>query len=44
MVVSNNLFTSGARTLAEVTGCELIDREQLANWIMSFQGKQIRAS
>jgi restriction system protein len=44
MVVTNNWFTPGARTLVEVTGCELVGREQLTNWIMSFQGKLIRAS
>jgi restriction system protein len=41
MVVTNSSFTEGAMTLARSTSCELIDRERLASWILSFrQGKR----
>lgn len=33
MVVTNSTFTRGAVELAESTGCELVDREELAEWI-----------
>jgi len=39
MVVTNSWFTPGARTLAKSTGCALVDREDLAKWILEFQGK-----
>lgn len=37
MVVTNNFFTAGARELARSAKCELIDRNQLAEWIMDYQ-------
>lgn len=37
MVVTNRYFTSGAKQLAQSTGCHLIDRDQLAQWITSFR-------
>lgn len=33
MVVTNSVFTEGARTLARSTGCELVDRHTLARWV-----------
>jgi restriction system protein len=36
MVVTNNYFTDGAKSLADLHGCELADRDTLALWI----GKQ----
>ncbi len=39
-VVTNSLFTKGARTLAQSNGCELVDRSKLTDWILDFQGKQ----
>jgi restriction system protein len=39
MVVTNNSFTDGAKSLADLHGCELADRDTLALWI----GKQGRA-
>lgn len=37
MVVTNVFFTSGAPELANSTGCRLVDRNELANWIVAFQ-------
>lgn len=37
MVVTNAWFTAGARTLARSTGCELVDRSLLTEWILAFQ-------
>ena len=37
MVITNSYFTPGAITLAQSTGCILIDRDILANWIIEFQ-------
>ena len=37
MVVTNNYFTEGAKELAQSTGCELVDRETLTEWILDFQ-------
>jgi restriction system protein len=37
MVVTNNYFTSGAKKFAKSTGCELVDRDILADWIVAFQ-------
>jgi len=34
MVVTNNLFTRGARDLAKSNGCELVDKNVLADWLM----------
>lgn len=39
MCITNSWFTAGARTLAKSTGCELIDRRILAEWIAEFQGE-----
>lgn len=39
MVITNGYFTAGARTLAESTNCTLVDRDELANWILEFQRK-----
>jgi restriction system protein len=37
MVITNNYFSPGAITLAESTGCILIDRDTLAKWVDEFQ-------
>jgi hypothetical protein len=37
MVVTNSYFTRGAKQLAHSTGCELIDRDILAEWILDYQ-------
>ncbi|GEM_PF-1293631 len=37
MVITNNYFTPDAVKLAQSTGCILIDRDTLANWIIEFQ-------
>ncbi|HEY4761585.1 MAG TPA: restriction endonuclease [Thermoguttaceae bacterium] len=38
MVITNSYFTKGAKELAQSTGCELINRDSLAEWILDFQG------
>jgi len=40
MVVTNNYFTDGAIELAQSTGCELINRDTLAKWILDFQTRK----
>lgn len=37
MVITNSYFTRGAKLLARSTGCELIDREVLTDWILDYQ-------
>jgi restriction system protein len=37
MVITNRYFSPGAITLAQSTGCILIDRDTLAKWINEFQ-------
>ena len=37
MVITNNYFSPGAITLARSTGCILIDRNILANWVTKYQ-------
>jgi restriction system protein len=37
MVVTNVFFTAGAQELAKSTGCRLVDRKELTNWILAFQ-------
>ncbi len=39
MVVTSGYFTPGAKELARSNRCVLIDRDQLAEWILEFQGK-----
>jgi restriction system protein len=39
MVVTNAHFTKGARILANSTGCRLIDRKDLSQWIIDFQAE-----
>jgi len=38
-VVTNSHFTTGARQLAETTGCRLIEREELTDWIVAFSNR-----
>jgi restriction system protein len=45
MVITNSHFTPGAIMLAQSTQCTLVDRDELAQWIMQFQaGKSGDAS
>jgi restriction system protein len=37
MVVTTAYFTEGAKRLAASTGCELVDRDRLAEWIAEWQ-------
>lgn len=37
MVVTNSTFTNAAKFLANESGCKLIDREILGEWIVAFQ-------
>jgi restriction system protein len=37
MLITNGYFTKDAIELAESKGCELIDRDTLARWILDFQ-------
>jgi HJR/Mrr/RecB family endonuclease len=37
MVITNVFFTAGAQELAKSTGCRLVDRNELTNWILAFQ-------
>lgn len=37
MVVTNSTFTKAATFLAAESGCELVDREKLGEWVMEFQ-------
>lgn len=42
MVVTNAYFTAGAQELANSTGCRLVDRNELTQWILSFQQAQTK--
>jgi restriction system protein len=42
MLVTNREFTPGAKTLAKSTGCHLIARQQLADWIVQFRNQSMR--
>ena len=37
MVITNNYFTRGAVMLARSTGCILIDRDMLGEWVVEYQ-------
>jgi restriction system protein len=37
MVITNNYFTRNARLFAQSLNCQLIEREQLADWIRQYQ-------
>lgn len=39
MVVTNSTFTKAARFLASESGCVLVDREVLGEWILDFRKK-----
>lgn len=39
MVVTNSTFTQAATFLAAESGCELVDREKLSEWVLTFQGE-----
>jgi restriction system protein len=38
MVITNSTFTKAAKFLASESGCELVDRKILGEWILEFQG------
>ncbi len=40
MVVTNSTFTKAAEFLAKESGCELVDREKLGEWVLRFQGNR----
>lgn len=40
MVVTNSTFSRPARELASDNNCVLVDRDQLAQWIVEFQGSK----
>ncbi len=40
MIISNNYFTDDAVERAGSSGCELIDREKLGDWILQFERKK----
>jgi len=44
MVVTNRYFRKGALDLADSADCRLVDRDEFANWILSFRGTQKPAS
>lgn len=37
MVITNNLFSTGAQQLARSNGCKLVDRNLLADWILEVE-------
>lgn len=39
MVVTNNVFSAGAQALARSNGCQLVDRNVLADWIANANGR-----
>jgi len=44
MVITNNYFSPGAVALAQSTGCILIDRDTLANWVNEFRNTSVHNS
>ena len=42
MVVTNSHFTDGARSLAELHECELVDRDHLETWLRGGAGLTLR--
>lgn len=40
MVITTGYFTKDAKTLAESTGCKLVDRREVEKWIVEFQAKR----
>lgn len=40
MVVTTHRFTDGAQQLARSTGCVLVDRDDLARWILAFKDNE----
>lgn len=41
MVVTNSTYSRPARVLAESNNCVLVDMDELANWMVVFQNKQV---
>jgi len=44
MVITNNYFSPGAIELAQSTGCILIDRDILAQWVNSYQNTNVQST
>lgn len=42
MVVTNSTFTKAAAFLAAESGCDLVDREKLGEWMLKFQDESNR--
>ncbi len=42
MVVTNAFYTAGAQELARTTACRLVDRNELTQWILSFQQIEVK--
>jgi restriction system protein len=40
MVITNRSYTKAAKILAQSNECTLIDRKELADWIIAFQAKK----
>lgn len=40
MVVTNNVFTPSAKSLAATNDCELIDEARLGQWVFAFQNQK----
>lgn len=43
MVVTNNVFTASAKSLAATNDCQLIDESLLAKWVLDFQGSAVKS-
>jgi restriction system protein len=44
MLVTNSYFSEDAIELAKSTGCELVDRDALAKWVLDFQNSKARSN
>ena len=44
MLITNGYFSEDAIELAKSTGCELVDRDTLAKWVLDFQRSNVESS
>ncbi|HZX12818.1 MAG TPA: restriction endonuclease, partial [Thermodesulfobacteriota bacterium] len=44
MLITNSYFSDDAIELAKSTGCELVDRDALAKWVLDFQRSNEKSS
>ncbi len=44
MLITNSHFSEDAIELAKSTGCELVDRDALAKWVLDFQRSNVESS